>query len=83
MLCTNHFMVAFKYLDTNFLKKYLPKRTMIRIGLDNTSYTNKRTSTDKSIRLSVVAIFFNLAFNFGNTILSSRIFLMVVIAFIV
>tara|TARA_B100001564_G_scaffold63380_1_gene49691 strand:- start:1217 stop:1447 length:231 start_codon:yes stop_codon:yes gene_type:complete len=76
-------MVAFKYLDTNFLKKYLPKRTMIRIGLDNTSYTNKRTSTDKSIRLSVVAIFFNLAFNFGNTILSSRIFLMVVIAFIV
>lgn len=76
-------MVLFKYLDTNFLKKYLPKRTMIRIGLDNTSYTNKRTSTDKSMILSVVAIFFNLAFNFGNTILSSDLFYMVVIAFIV
>ena len=56
---------------------------MIRIGLDNTSYTNRRTSTDKSMILSVVAIFFNLAFNFGNTILSSDLFYMVVIAFIV
>tara|TARA_B100000214_G_scaffold249346_1_gene183178 strand:- start:1081 stop:1311 length:231 start_codon:yes stop_codon:yes gene_type:complete len=76
-------MVLFKYLDTNFLKKYLPKRTMIRIGLDNTSYTNRRTSTDKSMILSVVAIFFNLAFNLGNMFLSSDLFRMVVIAFIV
>ena len=76
-------MVAFKYLDKYFLKKNLLKRTMIRIGLDNRSYTNRRTSTDNSMILSVVVIFFNLAFNFGNTILSSDLFYMVVIAFIV
>jgi hypothetical protein len=76
-------MVAFKYLDKYFLKKNLLKRTMIRIGLDNTSYTNRRTSTDKSMILSVVVIFFNLAFNLGNMFLSSDLFRMVVIAFIV
>ena len=61
-------------------------RTTIRIGDANTSNAIRPTSTEKSIMLSVFNAFFQRAFisaNFLNTFLSSRIFLMVVIAFIV